>query len=365
MTREPPIVTARRERQVDSVRSGALLPRWLSRAAAGCAAVLLIGATALLVVLLLRRIALLTVALGIALLATALLAPLQRRLTGSGLPAGVSALLGTVLLMSVPVAVGLLLYARVTARLTDLGAAATQGIDQVRGWLIAGPLRLDAAQVDGLRDTVVERMQAALPGAVASATTALRVLGAAFLVAFSLFFLLKDGERLWSGVLRAAPARARRQVDDAGRQAWTAVGAYMRGVVVVAVLDALLIGAALLVLGVPLWLSLTLLTFLAAFVPYLGAAVAGAVAVLVTLVTDGTRDALVLTVVVLAVQQIEGNVLQPLVMERALRLHPLVVLTAVTAGGLLFGVVGAAAAVPLVAALVRGAGPLRSTSGQV
>ena len=363
MTREPRTVTARPGRPVEAERGAALLPRWLSRTAAACAAVLLIGAVAVLVVLLLRRLALLTVALGIALLATALLAPLHRGLTRSGVPAGLSAILGTVALMTVPVAVGLLLYARVTARLADLGAAVTGGIDRVRGWLTDGPLRLDPTQVDGLRDTLVERMQSALPGAVASATTALRVLGAAFLVAFSVFFLLKDGERLWSAALRSVPTTSQRRVDDAGRQAWTAVGAYMRGVVVIALLDALFIGAALVVLGVPLWLSLTLLTFLAAFVPYLGAAVAGAVAVLVTLVTDGTRDALVLAVVVLAVQQIEGNVLQPLVMQRALRLHPLVVLTTVTAGGLLFGVVGAAVAVPLTAAFVRGVGALRAGAG--
>ena len=359
---EAPIGTARPSRQADAGRGDALLPPWVARTAAGCAAVLLVGAVALLVVLLLRRVALLTVALGIAVLATALLAPLHRATTRAGVPAGLSALLATVALMSVPVAVGLLLYARLTARLSDLGVAVTQGIDRVRGWLVAGPLRLDPAQVDGLRDTLVERVQAAVPGALASATTALRVLGATFLVAFSVFFLLKDGERLWSTALRAAPSTSRWRVDVAGRAAWAAVGAYMRGVVVVALLDALLIGVALLLLGVPLWLSLTLLTFLAAFVPYLGAAVAGVVAVLVTLVTQGAGDAAVVAVVVLVVQQIEGNVLQPLVMERALRLHPLVVLTSVTAGGLLLGVVGAAVAVPLVAALTRGAGALRRSA---
>ena len=339
-----------------------LLPEGLRRAAAYCAAALLIGAVAWVVVQLLLQVALLTVALGVALLATALLDPVHRRLRRLGLPAGLAALTGTVVLLSLPIAVGLLLYARVSARLADLGVAVTQGIDRVRLWLISGPLQLDPAQVDGLRDTLVVRLQAALPGAVAGTTTALRVLGATLLVAFAVFFLLKDGAQMWAWVLRGLPATARPRIDDAGRQAWSAVAGYGRGVVVIALLDALFIGTALLVLGVPLWLSLTLLTFVAAFVPYLGATVAGAAAVLVTLVTNGTQDALVVAVVVLLVQQIEGNLLQPLVMERALRLHPLVVLTSVTAGGLLLGVAGAAAAVPLVAAVRRATGALRSAA---
>jgi predicted PurR-regulated permease PerM len=115
--------------------------------------------------------------------------------------------------------------------------------------------------------------------------------------------------------------------------------------------DAVLIGAGLLVLGVPLWLSLTLLTFLGAFVPYVGAVLSGAVAVLVTLVTDGARDAVIILVIVLVVQQVEGNVLQPLVMRRAVHLHPVVTLLAVLSGTLLLGIPGAVLAVPLTAAI--------------
>ena len=337
-----------------------LLPRWLQRTAAYCAAALLVAGVLWLVVALLSRVALLTVALGAALLATALLAPLQRRLHRLGLPAGLAALAGTLLLVSAPLGVALLLYARVTARLSDLGQAVTQGVDRVRAWLVGGPLHLDPAQVDGLRDSVVERVQSALPGAVTSTTLALQGIGVAFFVAFAVFFLLKDGARMWGSAVSGVPTGARARVDAGGRAAWEALGGYVRGVVVIAMLDALFIGTALLLLGVPLWLSLTLLTFLAAFVPYLGATVAGVVAVLVTLVTQGTQDALVVLVVVFVVQQVEGNVLQPLVMQRALRLHPLVVLSSVTAGGLLFGVAGAASAVPLVAAVTRATGAVRA-----
>ena len=131
----------------------------------------------------------------------------------------------------------------------------------------------------------------------------------------------------------------------------TTLARYVRGVVVVALIDAVGIGTTLLVLGVPLWVSLTLLTFLGAFVPLFGATVSGAVAVLATLVTNGTTD--VVLVVVLVVQQLEGNVLHPLIVGRTLRLHPVVILVAVTSGTLLWGLAGALLAVPVVAVIYQ------------
>ncbi len=145
------------------------------------------------------------------------------------------------------------------------------------------------------------------------ATTALRVLGAAIFVVFAVFFLVKDGAAMWRWALSWTPARHRHRVDGAGRRAWAALTSYTRGTAVVATTDAVLIGAGLLLIGVPLWLSLTLLTFFAAFVPVLGATAAGAAAVLVTLVTNGLPDALIVLGIVLLVQQVEGNLLQPLI----------------------------------------------------
>ena len=158
---------------------------------------------------------------------------------------------------------------------------------------------------------------------------------------------------MWAGLLERVPERRRDQVDGAGRSAWETLARYVRGAVVVALIDAVGIGAGLLILGVPLWLSLTLLTFVGAFIPLLGATVSGAVAVLVTLVTNGTTDAIIILVVVLVVQQVEGNLLQPLIMGRALHLHPAGILVAVTAGGLPLVVAGALLAVPLMAVTYR------------
>ncbi len=288
-----------------------LLPRWLRRAAAHGAAALLLAAVAWLVVVFALRVALVTYALAAALLLAALLAPLGTRLRRLGLPSGLAALVSVIVLIGFPTGVALLLYSRASAQVDDTALSITAGLDEVRRWLITGPLALDPAQVGGLRNTVVGYLEEAMPSAVAGTTTALRVVGAIVFAVFAVFFLIKDGSKMWAWVLSWTPPPQRQRVDGAGRQAWSTLTGYVRGAVLIATADAVSIGAALFLLGVPLWLSLTLLTFLGAFVPLLGATLAGAAAVLVTLVTNGAGDALIMLVVVLAVQQIEGNVALP------------------------------------------------------
>lgn len=325
------------------------LPGWVRRTTAWCGAALVVGLTAWLVSVLLLRVALVSFSLLVAVLLTALLAPVSERLRRVGLPGWLAALLSLLVIVATPVGTGLLLYTRLTAQLSSLGPALTGGIDALRSRLTDGPLHLEERQVDQLRDAAVGALQSAAPSPTSGAMTALRLLGAAVFVLFAVFFLLKDGAAMWRWVLRWTPAAHRDRADGAGRTAWSTLGSYVKGTTVIALVDATLIGGALLVLGVPLWLSLTLLTFLAAYVPLLGATVAGVGAVLVTLVTNGGGDALLVLVVVLLVQQVEGNVLQPMVTGRAVRLHPLVILTAVTCGTLLLGIIGAVVAVPVVA----------------
>lgn len=200
---------------------------------------------------------------------------------------------------------------------------------------------------------MVAFIQRSVPDPVAGATLALEVLSGTALAVFVLFFLLKDGGRMWGWVLSWTPPAHRPRADGAGRTAWETLRGYVRGSVLIAFVDAAGIGLGLVLLDVPLALSLTLLVFLGAFVPILGATVSGALAVLVALVTQGVTSALVLLAVVLVVQQLEGNVLHPLVMGRALSVHPVVILLAVSAGGLLAGVPGAIVAVPVVAVTYR------------
>ena len=179
------------------------------------------------------------------------------------------------------------------------------------------------------------------------------------LVVFAVFFLLKDGSDLWAWAQGWTPPRHRSRVRTVGEEAWTTLRAYVRGTVAIAAADAVGIGLALFLLGVPLWLSLALLTFVGGFVPLLGATVAGIVAVLVTLVTEGGRDAVLALVAVVLVQQVEGNLLQPLVMGRVIDLHPVVIVAAVTCGAVLLGVLGALLAVPVVAVAYRVSKQLR------
>ncbi|MGY1836919.1 AI-2E family transporter [Blastococcus sp. SYSU DS0510] len=301
---------------------------------------------------LLLRLPLVTVAIAVALLLTAIVAPITRWLA-RGLPRAAAALLSVLLLFGVLIGAGFLVGFRAADQLRNLTRPLAAGIDRIRVWLIDGPLGLDPQQVTEARNALVDRLFRLAPEPTAAASMALYVLAAVILVAFLTFFLLKDGASMWAWVLRLVPARRRGQVDGAGRTAWTTLSQYVRGVVIVALIDAAGIGLALVILGVPLWPSLTLLTFVGAFIPLFGATVSGVVAVLVTLVTNGLTDAIIVLVAVLVVQQVEGNILQPIIVGRTLRLHPVVILVSVTAGSLLWGLAGALLAVPLVAVAYR------------
>jgi predicted PurR-regulated permease PerM len=324
------------------------------------AAVLVVGVLLWYLAQAVLAVGLLAGALGAALVLTALLEPTARRLRRLGLPRALAAALTTLTLFGALAGLALLVYSRSTSQLSQLPSVLTVATEQARRWLVQGPLQLDASQVTQVRNVVVERLADATPSPLAGAATALRLLAAAALVVFTVFFLLKDGARMWRWLLGWTPVRHRAGAEIAGTAAWRTLTAYVRGIVIVATVDAVAIGTALVVLGVPLWLSLAILTFFGAFLPIVGATVAGAVAVVVTLVLEGARDAVIVLIVVLVVQQVEGNVLHPLIMGRALRLHPLAILCAVTAGGLLLGVVGALVAVPLTAVTYSAAQALAS-----
>jgi predicted PurR-regulated permease PerM len=328
-------------------------PRWAIRTLVTSAAVLTLAGLGWLIFWFLLRLPLLTVALAVALLLTALIQPVTRWLHHRGVGRGIAAVLSVLLLLGFLVGAGFLVGFRAAEKLRGLTRPLAAGIDRIRVWLTEGPLGLDPQRVTEVRNTVVSRLFALTPEPAAAARTALYLLAAVVLVAFLVFFLLKDGAAMWAWVVGFMPAGRKRQVDGAGAAAWSTLGLYVRGVVIVALIDAVGIGAVLLVLGVPLWMSLTLLTFIGAFIPLFGATVSGAVAVLVTLVTNGLTDAIVVLVAVLVVQQVEGNVLHPIIVGRSLHLHPAAILIAVTAGSLLWGLAGALLAVPLVAVAYR------------
>lgn len=241
------------------------------------------------------------------------------------------------------------------ARLTDLGTSLQEGVQKVAysaGERLAG---MDRAAVDRMLDTAADRLRERAGGmagdAVAGVTSLAGALASIVLVVFLCFFLVKDGRRLWCWLVELAPERRQDTIDEAGERAWTSLTAYTRGVVFVATVDAILIGAVLLILGVPLALPLIVLTWLAAFFPIIGAIVSGVAAVLVALVAGGPTDALIVGAAIIIVQQVEGNVLYPVVVGPRLKLHPIVVLTAVAVGTTIAGIPGGFLAVPVATVL--------------
>ena len=216
------------------------------------------------------------------------------------------------------------------------------------------PLGVSQAEVDKAIDDGVESLKEGgakklTGGAVTGALAALNLLAAILLTLVLTFFFVKDGRRLWDWIAGLFGPRRRAAADELGERVWRVLSGYVHGVALVALIDSILIGVTLLIVGVPLAMPLTVLTFLAAFFPVVGAVTVGAAAVLVALVAKGAVAALVVGAVILVVQQLDGNVLQPVLVGRRLELHPVVVLLALTAGGIIAGLVGAFVAVPLAA----------------
>ncbi|KAB1948396.1 AI-2E family transporter [Micromonospora sp. ALFpr18c] len=326
---------------------------WLVRTAvlwSACLVVIVAG------LYLLGKIAVLLAPLAIALAATifltALLDPVLLLLRRLRLPAALAALLTVLLLLGILVGLGALVWNLTASQFDQLSQELTQGLDRSRDF-VTSTLPVSDAQLDKLVEQARQGLSGSSPDPVAGARTASEVVGSALLALVLLFFLLKDGRSMWHWMLSRVADPTRPVMTEAGRAGWQTLGAYSRGTMLIAAIDAIGIGLALVLLRVPLALPLALITFLGGFVPIIGATVAGAVAVLVALAANGPTTALLTLAAVIAVQQIEGNLLEPLVMKRQVRLHPAVILVAVTAGTLIAGIAGAFVSVPITAVVWR------------
>jgi predicted PurR-regulated permease PerM len=235
---------------------------------------------------------------------------------------------------------------------TDLSEQVSAGLAQVRGYVVdtfpVTERQLDEA-VEQAQEFVTGSSDELASGALDTAATVGEVFTGIVLALFTLFFFLKDGRSIWLWLVGLFPADARAFMDEAARRAWRTLIAYVRATVVVALVDAVGIGIGLAVLGVPLVIPLSALVFLGAFIPIIGSFLAGSVAVLVALVAVGPIKALIVLAVVVLVMQLEGHVLQPLLLGRAVHVHPLAVVLAIAAGLLIAGIFGALIAVPVVA----------------
>ncbi|MGX4656956.1 AI-2E family transporter [Micromonospora sp. SCSIO 07396] len=294
----------------------------------------------------------LAIAVAVTLFLTALLDPVLLILRRLRVPAALAALLSVLLLLGVLVGVGVLVWNLTAAQFGELSQQLDEGLQRSRDF-VTETLPVSDAQLDKLIGQVRDGLGGSTPDPVGGARTAAEALGSALLALVLLFFLLKDGRSMWHWVLRRMTGPNRTVAAEAGRVGWRTLGSYSRGTMIIAAIDAIGIGLALVLLGVPLALPLALITFLGGFVPIIGATVAGAVAVLVALAANGPTTALLVLAAVIAVQQVEGNLLEPLIMKRQVQLHPAVILVVVTAGTLIAGIAGAFVSVPIAAVAYR------------
>jgi predicted PurR-regulated permease PerM len=332
-----------------------LVPAWLRRAGAYSWRILLLLGAAALVLWVLARVRVVVVPVVAALLIAALFDPLARRLRPTRLPDSLVALAVLLAVLLVFAVAGLLIVPEVVGQLSEVNINVNKGLERIQSFVLntfpVSRTQIDEALSQGF-STIQSRIGDIAGSVFGAAGVAVEAVFQAFVTLFLLFFFVKDGPRFYRWLKRAVPESRVRDVEELLPRIWATLRAYLLGVVIIGFIDAFFIGLALLVLGVPLVVPLAVLTFFGAFFPIVGAVIVGAIATLVALVSEGLGSALILLGVTIAVQQFEGNVLQPLIMGRQVDLHPAITLLSVAAGGAVAGVAGAILAVP-VAAVVR------------
>jgi len=325
------------------------------KAAAWAWRLVVLAAAAAVLFWLVQRFVVIVVPLALALILTALFLPAVDWLHRRRVPRSLAVIL--VFLLGLGALGGLLTFVvtRFIEGLPHLIDQITVSIDALRDWAANGPLELGQQQINNAVDSAIgtlQQRQAEITSGVVSTASALATfLTGFFITVFTLIVFLHGGRSIYEFVTRIVPLQVRERVRDAGRSGFTTLTGYVQGTFVVALVDGIGIGIGLLVLGIPLALPLASLVFLGAFVPFVGAMVTGFLAVVIAILAKGWLYGLFTLGLVLAVQQLEGNVLQPLIMGRAVRLHPLAVLVALTAGGVVAGIIGVLLAVPLLAFL--------------
>lgn len=342
------------------------VPTWFDRLAAVAWRFLVVVAAAAVLLFVLARLSLVVIPVLVAVILTTVFVPVSRWLEDRGIPRGAASAIVVVGGVVLVTATSVLLITQFVAAAGELGQTLEQGRESLLDFLGREPLALDPGEVQDLLGRGAEQLRAnvgVIAGGVLSGTMiVVQVLGGAVLVMILAFFFVRDGDDIVVWFLDLVPAEQVDTTRTVGRRVWSVLGRYVRGVVTIAAVDAVGIGLGLAIIGVPLAFPLALLVFFGGFIPLVGATVAGAVAVIVALANGGLTDALLTLAVVLLVQQVDGNILQPFVMGREVPLHPAVVLLAVAAGGILWGLAGAALAVPLAAVASAAGHELRTAS---
>jgi len=248
--------------------------------------------------------------------------------------------------------VGWLIVVAVESQWSDLQKSAVDGFKQLQGWATSLPFSISSSQIDDATKTATDFVTSAKfgSGALAGASATANFLTGLVLMIVVLFFFLKDGPKIWEFLLRPFTGTRYARARRVGDRVVSTLGGYVRGTATVAAVDAIGIGVGIAIVGVPLAMPLAVVVFITAFIPIVGATAAGILAALVALVTLGPVQALIVVGIVVLVNQLEGNLLQPVLMGRTLQLHGLVILVGLTAGTVLAGITGAVMSVPLLAA---------------
>ncbi|WP_261624421.1 AI-2E family transporter [Nesterenkonia marinintestina] len=351
----------RRERMSEEQRIQEDIPWGVRIAASWSWRVLIILAFTGVMIWLLSYVSLVIISLLIAALLATLMRPVHNFFRKLKFPAILASLSSIVVLVGFVVGLLYLVGQEIIQGFAEMADQVTRGLLDLLGQAedVAAGFGVDLSQdqvtswLSDLQSTIQDHSDTILGGAMTIGTTAGNIITGLILALFTLIFFLSDGRRMWDFSVNFVPRKHRPAVHGAGRRGWAALSTYVRVQVFVAAVDAVGIGIGAAILGVPLALPVAVLVFLGAFIPIIGAVLTGAIAVLLALVANGLVNALLMLGVVLLVQQLESNVLQPIVMGKAVNIHPLAVVLAVTGGTLLLGIVGALFAVPVLAFLNR------------
>lgn len=331
------------------------IPWGVNLAAAWSWRLLLIAAGGAVVISLLRYFSEVTVPIAVSVLATALSIGAVNWLHDHRVPRLLATFLVVIAMFALVAGLLTLAAQQLSTQLDDLKANIVEGISQLQHWARTGPLGLSDRQLQTWIDEGKAAITASDTSILSTATEVgqrvTHVVAGFFIALFATFFFLYEGDRIWSWLVVLFPRASRERINSSGHTAWRSLTAFVRATVVVALTDALGVAAAAWILGVPLTFAIGVLVFLGAFVPIVGALIAGSVAVLVALVAQGPWVALFMLLAVIAVQQFESHVLQPFLMGKFVALHPLAIIIAIAAGIVVAGIVGALIAVPLAACL--------------
>lgn len=335
--------------------ASALWSDGVGRAGTRSLQVLAIIALVAVLVFAVTRLTLVVIPVLIALVLAAAISPLVTFLKRKGLPSLAATWISLITLVALLALILWLVVRAVVNQWDELRDQVLEGFDELQTYVEGLPFDITEEQIQSVRDSVTGLLQsdAVSAGAVAGVSQTVDFVAGFFIMIVVLFFFLKDGPQIWEFLLRPFDGHRYERGRRVGVTTVSTLGGYIRGTAIVAAVDAVAIGIGLAVVGVPLVIPLSVLVFLLAFIPLVGATLAGILAALVALVAVGPVEALVVVAIVVVVNQVEGDFLQPIVMGRALRLHPLVILFALTAGTVLAGLTGAVLAVPIAASIWR------------